>query len=238
MNKSLYLFSFLVISIFCFSQTPKKETSNKPKPDDEFDIKKYKGEPGDRLIIEINRTVWMGAPSEIKPNWRSLGLNFAFMFDKPIGQSNFSFGYGLGIFSFNYHSNADFIYQLDSSNKSVTTVLQPKTIPYKTNSYNEKILEIPLELRFRSKTDTKFKMELGVKAGYVINDFRKLVDDDGKLRVYNTKNINQFRYGVNFRIGVEQICLTACYYVSEVFQKDKGINGINMLSFGIAIIPY
>lgn len=235
MVKFCYIFLFLCVSLFCFSQTPKKEA---PKNDGEFNLKKYKGEPGDRLIIEINRTIWLGAPSEIKTNWRSLGLNFAFMFDKPIGSSSFSFGYGVGIFSHNYHSNADFIYKLDSTNKNVTTVLKPKTNDYKTNSYNEKILEIPLELRFRSKTDRKFKMELGLKGGYVINDFRKIVDGDGKLRVYNTKNINHFRYGVNFRIGFEQICFTACYYVSEVFQKDRGVNGINLFSFGIAIIPY
>ncbi|MEO6304024.1 MAG: outer membrane beta-barrel protein [Bacteroidia bacterium] len=237
MAKLLYTFISLSLSVFCFSQSPQKD---KPKPDDEFNIKKYKGEPGDRLIIEINRTAWLGGPPDIKTNWRSLGLNFAFMFDKPIGRSSFSFGYGIGIFSHNYHSNADFIYKLDSANntKNVITELQPKTTPYKTNSYNEKILEIPLEIRFRSKTDRKFKMEFGVKGGYVINDFRKMVDDDGKLRVYNTKNINHIRYGVNFRIGFEQICLTACYYISEVFQKDRGVNGINMYSFGIAIIPY
>lgn len=235
MNKTFYIISFILFSVLAFSQSTDK---NKPDADDEFSIKKYKGEPGDRLIIEINRTVWLGAPSDIKTHWRSLGLNFAFMFDKPIGRSSFSFGYGIGIFSHNFHSNADFIYKLDSNSKSVTTLLQPKTTPYKTNSYNEKILEIPLEIRFRSKTDRKFKMEFGVKGGYVINDFRKMVDDDGKLRVYNTKNINHIRYGVNFRIGFEQICLTACYYVSEVFQKDRGVNGLNMYSFGIAIIPY
>lgn len=235
MSKAFYILSFVLFSAVAFSQATDK---NKPNPDDEFNLKKYKGEPGDRLIIEINRTVWMGAPGDIKTHWRSLGLNFAFMFDKPIGRSSFSFGYGIGIFSHNYHSNADFIYKLDSTSKSVTTILQPKTTPYKTNSYNEKILEIPLEIRFRSKTDRKFKMEFGVKGGYVINDFRKMVDADGKLRVYNTKNINHIRYGVNFRIGFEQICLTACYYVSEVFQKDRGVNGLNMYSFGIAIIPY
>lgn len=237
MNKAFYIISFALFSVFAFSQTTDKSKTN---PDDEFNIKKYKGEPGDRLIIEINRTVWLGAPTDIKTNWRSLGLNFAFMFDKPIGNSCFSFGYGIGIFSHNVHSNADFIYKLDSTNnnKKVTTLLQPKITPYKTNSYNEKILEIPLEIRFRSKTDRKFKMEFGVKGGYVINDFRKMVDDDGKLRVYNTKNINHIRYGVNFRIGVEQICFTACYYVSEVFQKDRGVNGMNLYSFGIAIIPY
>ncbi len=235
MSKIFFIFSCLLLPVLCFSQTPKE----KAKPDDEFNIKKYKGEPGDRLIIEINRTAWLGAPADIKTHWRSLGLNFAFMFDKPIGRSSFSFGYGIGIFSHNFHSNADFIYKLDSANtKSVTTILQPKTTEYKTNSYNEKILEIPLEIRFRSKTDRKFKVEFGVKGGYVINDFRKMVDADGKLRVYNTKNINHIRYGVNFRIGFEQICLTACYYVSEVFQKDRGVNGLNMYSFGLAIIPY
>ena len=238
MKKTFCTVLFIVIYTLSFSQAPKKEEPKKTKEDDEFHIKKYKGEPGDRLIIEVNRTIWVGQPSDIKTNWRSLGMNFAFMFDKPIGHSSFSFGYGIGIFSHNYHSNANFIYQLDSLNKTVKTVLQPKTIPYTTNSYNEKILEIPFEIRFRSKTDRKFKMELGAKAGYVINDFRKMVDGDGKIRVYNTKNINHFRYGLNFRIGVEQICFTACYYVSEVFQKNKGVNGINMLSFGIAIIPY
>jgi hypothetical protein len=55
--------------------------------------------------------------------------------------------------------------------------------------------------------------------------------------MYDIKNINRLRYGINFRIGVEQICLTASYYLSEVF-TERGPKGIHPFSVGIAIIPY
>jgi hypothetical protein len=71
-----------------------------------------------------------------------------------------------------------------------------------------------------------------------VSDFRKVFDDKGKFKIYDTKNLNYLRYGVVFRIGVEQICLTASYYFSDVFVKNKGVNGITPYSFGIAIIPY
>jgi hypothetical protein len=159
------------------------------------------------------------------------------LFDKPLGNSNFSFGYGLGFYAHNYSSNADFVYQLDSTNQNVTTVIQPKTIPYIANRYNERSFEIPLELRFRTKTETVFKIMVGAKVGYVVSDFKKTDDADGRIRRYGIKNVNHFRYGVNFRIGVEQVCLTASYYFSEVFTSN-GPKGINPFSVGIAIIPY
>ncbi len=238
MRKFFLIVLFVSIQVFFYAQNSKKKNKAITANTDEFNLTNYKGEPGDRLIIEINHTSWMGKPAEIKTNWRSVGFNFAFMFDKPIGRSSFSFGYGLGIYGHNYHSNANFLYVNDSISHSQITKLKPLKSDYKTNSYSEKILEIPLELRYRSKTDRKFKVALGIKGGYVINDFRKLENNDEKIKVYNTKNINRLRYGVNFRIGVEQFCFTACYYISEVFTKDKGVNGVNMFSIGFALIPY
>lgn len=78
---------------------------------------------------------------------------------------------------------------------------------------------------------------LGGKIGYVISDFKKTDDADGRVRRYNMPNINRLRYGVNFRIGIEQICLTGCYYLSEVF-TENGPRGVHPFSIGIAIIPY
>ena len=160
------------------------------------------------------------------------------MFDKPIGRSNFSLGYGIGIFSHNYHSNAVFVNRYDSVNKYSVTDLIPKTNNYTVNRYAQKILEVPLELRFRTKTISKFKVMVGGKIGYVVSDFRKIFDDTGKLKYYDTQNINYLRYGVVFRVGIEQFCFTASYYFSEVFVKNRGVNGITPYSFGIAIIPF
>jgi hypothetical protein len=233
----IYLFLFLLVSFFALAQQPTNTTTPNYKGSSEYDLKNYKGDPRDRLIFEINYTNWLGAPKGIKTDWKCVGFAFACMFDKPFGSSNFSFGYGLGLYVHNYSSNANFIYQLDSTNKQVTTVLEPKTIPYIANRYNERSFEVPLELRFRTKTATMFKVMLGGKIGYVVSDFRKTDDADGRVRHYNTQNINRLRYGVVFRIGVEQVCFTASYYLSEVFTKN-GPQGVMPYSFGIAIIPY
>lgn len=203
----------------------------------EFDLKNYKADPKDRLIFEINYTSWLGAPSNIKADWKCIGFNFSTMFDKPLGRSSLSIGYGLGIYVHNFSSNADMVYQLDSVTNNITTVIQPKTIPYVANRYNERLIEVPIELRYRTKSKSSFKIMLGGKIGYVMSDFHKTDDADGRIRRYNIENVNKLRYGLNFRIGVEQICLTASYYLSEVF-TNKGPQGIHPFSVGIAIIPY
>ncbi|MBL7895764.1 MAG: outer membrane beta-barrel protein [Bacteroidia bacterium] len=228
------LIFFLFLATVSYSVAQQKTDY---KGESEFDLKNYKGDPRDRLILEINYTNWLGAPKSIKSDWKCVGFNFASMFDKPFGASNFSLGFGLGIYVHNFSSNADFILKLDSNNQNATTVLQPRTTPYIANRYNERSFEIPLELRFRTKSATMFKVMLGGKIGYVISDFKKTDDADGRVRRYNLPNINRLRYGVNFRIGIEQICLTGCYYLSEVF-TDNGPRGVHPFSIGIAIIPY
>lgn len=233
---------FLTCSMLSAQTDPKKQgdpvKKDEPKKNSEFELKNYKSDPNDRLILEVNHTGWLNIPSNIKMNWKSLGFNVALMFDKPLGRSNFSIGYGIGLYSHNFHSNADFVYRYDSLKNYVVTDMVPKTNNYTINRFGQKILEIPLELRFRTKTYTKFKVMLGGKFGYVVHDFRKVFDDRGKFKIYDTKNLNYLRYGVVFRIGVEQICFTACYYFSDVFKKDRAVNGITPYSFGIAIIPY
>ncbi|MBA3663405.1 MAG: PorT family protein [Bacteroidetes bacterium] len=231
---TIYQLSFFLLLCSSFSAF----SQEKKKKDDEFDIRNYKLEPADRLIIEINHTSWLGYPSTIKTKLPSVGMNIALMFDKPIGNSNFCFGYGIGFFSHNFHSNADFVYVKDTINNSFTTRLEPFTRAVSLNRYAEKILEIPIELRFRTKTDRQFKIHVGGKIGYVVNNFRSIRDNDGKIRLYDIKNVNPLRYGVNFRIGFEQFAISATYYLSEVFNKNKGPGDIHPFAIGLAIIPY
>jgi hypothetical protein len=235
MKKSLIY--YLLFLSFAFVAKAQKDTSKIKKVVSEFDMKNYKSDPRDRLIFEANYTSWIGIPKGIKADWKCIGFGFYTLFDKPIKNSNFSFGYGLGFYTHNFSSNASFVYQLDSMNQHPKTVLSPKTSSYIANRYNERSFEVPLELRFRTKTATMFKMMLGAKIGYVISNYKKTDDADGRVRLYNIKNVNPWRYGVIFRIGVEQICLTASYYFSEVF-TNKGPKGVNPFSVGIAIIPY
>lgn len=228
--------------IFAAQVKPLKDTLQQKtgkKPESEFDLKNYKSDQNDRLILEINHTGWLGIPAQVaQSSSKCIGFNVALMFDKPIGHSAFSFGYGVGFFSHNFHSNADFVYHQDTVNKGLITSLEPFNRPVSLNRYAQKILEIPIEFRYRTKTDRQFKIHVGGKIGYVVNDFRSIRDNDGKIRIYEIKNINPLRYGVNFRIGFEQVAITASYYFSEIFKKGKGDAGITPYSVGIAIIPY
>lgn len=234
MIQRILIVFFLFFAFSGFAQKKPKDV------EDDFSIRNYKLEPNDRLILEFNHTSWLGVPKDIQLKTPSVGFNIAVMFDRPIGKSSFSFGYGLGLFSHNFHSNADFIYRRDSVDNSFTTSLSPydEKRNVTLNRYAEKILEIPLEIRYRTKTDRQFKIHFGGKIGYVVNNFRSIRDNDGKIRVYDIKNINPIRYGVNFRIAFEQFALTASYYFSDIFFKGKGPGGINAYAFGIAIIPY
>ncbi len=235
-----YIIPIILFSLLFFiskaQQTP-TVTPKGYKGKSVFDIKNYKGDPRDRLIFEVNHTGWLGTSDKIKMDWKCIGFNLAFMFDKPIGASNFSFGFGLGVCWHNYSSNADIIYKLDSTNNTTRTLIQPKTIPYLDNRYSETSIEVPLEIRIRTKSATMFKVHFGAKFGYVFTDYKRTDDADGEIQRYNIKNVNTFRFGLSFRIGLESICLTGCYYLSEVFTSN-GPKGIAPYSIGIAIIPY
>ena len=235
------LFSLQVMLVSGQIKKTKNDSSSNSKSSRanyEFELKNYKASPSDRFILELNHTGWLNTPAGIKMSWRSIGLNISLMFDKPIGNSNFSIGYGIGLFSHNYHSNAEFSHRFDSIKRYIVTDMVPKNGNYRINRFGTKILEAPVELRFRTKTINKFKLMAGFKAGYIVHDFRKIFDDRGKYKLFEEKNLNRLQYGFVFRIGVEQFCFTACYYISEVFKKDRGVNGITPYSFGIAIIPY
>ncbi|MBK9285627.1 MAG: outer membrane beta-barrel protein [Sphingobacteriaceae bacterium] len=241
MSRIAIFLIFVQFALVGFSQTvsdtlPKKKGSREIG---EFDKKNYKSDPGDRMLIEILHTGYTGLPANIQQSSiKSIGVNFSLMFDKPIGKSAFSFGYGLGIFSHNFHSNAEFVYITDSTVKNTGTRLEPIQRETKLNRYAQKILEMPIEFRFRTKTDRQFKIHVGFRVGYMLNDFRSVQDKDGKFRTYRIKNINPVRYGATFRIGFQQFAFSASYYFSELFQDNKGPQGILPYSIGIAIIPY
>jgi hypothetical protein len=236
-KKMKHFFIIVLVLVFANASFAQHDSIKRKKSIAEFALKNYKGDPKDRLIFEAIYTSWLGIPKNITPDWKCIGFNFAMMFDKPIKNSNFSFGYGAGLYCHNFSSNANYLYKTDSITNIISTVMEPKMGTYSSNKYSERSVEIPLELRFRTKTNSNFKIMLGVKIGYVFNDYKKTDDVNGKIRLYDLKNINRFRYGVNFRIGVEKFCLSASYYLSEAF-NSHGPQGIHPFSIGLAIIPY
>ena len=214
-----------------------KEKSKKKKNSEEYDLRNYKAEPTDKLILEFNHCGWLNMPNGVKNDITSRGMNFYLYFDKPLGNSNFSFAYGGGISSHNISGNANTVYKLDSLGNE-STIFEPRTLPYKKNVIGATVLEIPVELRFRTRRVRSFKMSVGFRMGYTVQNFRKIFDVDGKRKLFDIHNYNPWRYGVEFRIGYEQIFLCGFYSLSNVIMADKGSPNIIPYTIGIGITPW
>lgn len=218
----------LIIAAVCFTLSLHAQAASS---DSIPFIPKKKSASDEKLIIDINLDNWLNIPDSIKTKtFRSRGMNLYFMKDMPFGASPFSFGIGLGISSHNVHSNAAVTYSGD------TTFLSPvsSSISYDLNKLSINYLDIPLELRFRTKGNTKFKWALGFKAGYLINSHTKYRDKEGKIKVYDIDNLMKYRYGVSTRIGIGQINLTGFYSLSPLFTGGMGPDVIPY-SFGISL---
>lgn len=194
--------------------------------------------PMDRLVLEVNHTGWLGVPDALREKIFSGGVNFMLFFDHPIGSSHFSFAWGGSISSYNIHGPIDLVYKTDSASRAVQfTSLAQRTTPYDVNRIGLKILEVPVEFRFRTWTNYQFKLSLGFKVGYVVQSFRKIYDANAKVKIFDIAGINPWRYGVTLRMGWEQLHITAFYSLSEFFLSGKGTPGVIPFSIGFAYTP-
>ncbi len=194
--------------------------------------------PKDRIVLEINHTSWYNKPDGVKGKFTSGGVNIYAFFDNPIGKSRMSWAIGFGLSSHNIHGPIDLKYKLDSiSDKIIFTDVVHRNQPYVKNRIGEKLLEVPFEMRFRSRGNTTFKLTAGFKVGYVVQSFRKIFDEDGKRKLYDIRGHNPWRYGVTIRVGFEQIHITGFYALSDFFLKGKGTLGLTPYSIGIAYTP-
>ena len=117
---------------------------------------------------------------------------------------------------------------------------------YKTNKLNLTYLDLPIELKFKTRDahNRQLKFSFGFKIGYELSDHTKYVGDDVDekttdqvtIKKGNIKNINNWNYGVTARVGKGVFNLMAYYSLSKIFNND----GPQMypISVGISITPY
>ncbi|MCH8318848.1 MAG: PorT family protein [Bacteroidetes bacterium] len=171
---------------------------------------------------------WLNVPDSIKLKGTSRGFNFYIMRNFELGKS-FEFSIGLGFGNSNIFFDKSIISYDDSSN---TVFID--TITFKSYKLSTTYIDLPLELRFKTKPNASqksFKIAIGGKIGYLINSHTKFKGEDylninggSELRhkILNIKNIAKVRYGATARIGYGNVYLFAYYSLSTVFEKDKG----------------
>lgn len=193
----------------------------------------------DRLVIDITLDNFAVSPAYMEVNIiKSRGVNIKLMKDKLIRNSLFSFGYGLAFGSQNFDTDR-FILVDDTLGHTHFVKMDPN-IDVKQNKLSVNYLDLPLELRFRTKPLAKnnsFKLAVGFKFGVLLQSHIKYEDDDGKVKFFHIDNLNKYRYGVNARMGYGVWGLNAYYSLIPLFDADKAPELVP-LSFGISITPF
>lgn len=203
-----------------------------------------KNMPSDFLILNFNTNTWLNAPSNVAIKPVSLGCEIYGMPTLFGKESVFSMAVGAGFSSHGVKNNV-----LPTKNASGVTefVDIAEDIDYIKNKFSAIYLDVPLELRIRTKSNNKnrsFRVALGAKAGYLINSFTKYKGeapdksgDDAKTKEYHIKNILDYRYGLIGRIGYGKVHLTGYYSLSNLFQEGKGPE-MTPASLGLSVVLY
>jgi hypothetical protein len=120
----------------------------------------------------------------------------------------------------------------------------PDSINFRRTKFTLGYFDIPLELRYKSKSDVRFAF--GFKFGILMTSFTKYKGDDfspndiNKLVIYKKTripNVARFRYGLSLRFGYKWLNVWGYYQLSDVFEKGKGPE-MYPVSVGISLMPY
>ena len=201
------------------------------KPYEKGKLRKY-----DRLILDVVYNDWYGDREAFSSPWNSLGFNIAIFSQRVITQANtMSFAYGLSFSHYNNSSSFDLEKNTNQGTTNISnTVFGSDVI---SNKFTANYLEIPLELRFRTKGYKHFKWMIGGKIGYQMNAFTKLrFEEEGvkyMTKNYNFPDNNRLRYGATVRMGIRNVSLYGAFFFSELFTADESVR-LTPLSLGLS----
>lgn len=202
------------------------------KPYETEKLRKY-----DRLIVDVVYNDWHGDKDYLSSPATSIGFNTSLMFDVVLAKSNtLSFGWGIG---FSHYSNKTALqFTRDFTNNTTVISDFPVGNEPKSSKFGANYLEIPLEIRFRTKGYKHFKFMIGGKIGYQLNSFSKeTIRVDGKnfsTKEYNFADSNPLRYGATVRVGIRNWAIYGAYYFSPLFTGD-GSADLTPISLGVSI---
>ncbi len=188
--------------------------------------------------VAIFTDIWQGLPDGMKSRTINQGASYFVMYNHRFLKSNFSGAIGVGMGTHNLYSNS----LIDADSVGNTIFVPIDGIDYKRSKISLTYLDFPVELRFKSQK--KFRLAIGFKAGVNIDSHSKYKGDDlsgikeeVKVKSKNLKNLEKWRYGVTGVIGYRWINMVVYYSLSKVFKEGSGPE-IYPISIGISLRPF
>lgn len=196
----------------------------------------------DQFYLSLTYNLLGQKPDGLSQQGFSAGFHFGFIRDMPINERrNWAIGVGLGLSSNSYNQNMLITEQ--ATGDYGYSIISEDSISYNKNKFTTYLMEMPLELRWRTSTakDYKFwRIYTGVKIGYVFYNSSKFDGAIGQLQNANITNINGLRYGLTFSAGYSTWNAHIYYGLNSIFDKSAKIDGqaIDLTSVKIGLMFY
>ena len=223
----LLLCGFFLGSPFCFGQIQgrldslEKNLINPYEPDEKIDA----------ILFDVHTSFLIKQGNNLNQEISvSRGFTFGVLKDIRLIKHQISFAPGLLLTIENFKNNADFT----NLKKSGTYGIIPDSVNYKTNKQRIIYLEIPLELRYRTKpnlTNRSFKIFPGFKFGYQLAA-KQIIKTDISKSGKNIDDLTKFRYGPTMKIGYGNLLFSGFYCLTDLIEnKESGVAGIGISFF-------
>ncbi|HLV39698.1 porin family protein [Xanthomarina sp.] len=230
------LLFFVLIGLLCVTTVYTQETVviDSSKVDS-----KYRE---DQFYLAITYNLLANKPSNLKQTGFSSGFHFGFIRDFPLNQNrNFGLGLGLGG-SINSYNHNIYLYETEQGEISYIN-LSDADIGYSKNRFSTYLIEMPLEVRWRTSTASEYKfwrIYTGFKVGYVVANSTKFKGDLGKIKHTNLKAFNDFQYGLSLSAGYNTWNFHVYYSLNSILNNDAntGSEALDMSAIKFGLIFY
>ena len=202
----------------------------------ENEIKEITSYPNSVIQFNWSYNSFKEIPKGMNLSPMSTGIDI-YALETLLGKKSFvSLAIGAGFSVQNYKSDS-YLVNVDSS--YFTKI--PDDLDYHKNKITTVFVDIPIELRFRSRPKARdkagivrkrnFRFTVGFKIGYNIQRYMKYDGKDYrsenygiqiKYKEYRLNNLLLYRYGVSSSIGIGKVSIYGYYSLTNLFIKDKG----------------
>ena len=185
----------------------------------------------DQIYLNLTYVALLNTPPPISQSGFSFGLGGGFIKDFPVNsRRNIGFGAGLGYGFNNYYFNVRFDYEDPSEDRDP---LNSKIMLH--------VVELPLELRFRTSTATRYKFWRfypGFKMSYVFAENLTL-GKDSDFDVDEVVEYSDFLYGLTFSAGYNKWNIHVYYGLNDLLtNKPQNDYEFAITEFRIGLVFY
>jgi hypothetical protein len=234
------IFVFLFSSFFFIGSVLAQDVAapTSDSLDDENNRKPHQ----DMLFIDLTWDRLFGLPEGVEQQWFGRGVSTGLLYDHPFREDGrISGAVGLAFTSHNYYMNA-LATRYDSAGTNYAEFTVTNDTIFNRGKISINYLDVPFELRFRSKEDAKgnrWKMAIGGRVGYLVNVHEKIINKQNiKIKTYDYPHVTQWRYGVSARVGYGAFMISAFYSLSPFFESSNSLSDQHSFSVGLSLFPF